>query len=80
MSSAPMTWCSSGQSGTRSTGLGSPSNYAWYPGRGMGPAEQLPEAMIAFVARQLGVRRVDFANYAQRDQTRREHAVELQKY
>jgi TnpA family transposase len=33
-----------------------------YPGLGMGPAEQLPEAMIAFVARQLGVRRVDFAN------------------
>jgi TnpA family transposase len=51
-----------------------------YPGLGMGPAEQLPEAMIAFVARQLGVRRVDFANYAQRDQTRREHAVELQGY
>ena len=34
----------------------------------MGPAEQPPEAMIAFVARQLGVRHVDFANYAQRDQ------------
>ena len=46
----------------------------------MGPAEQPPEAMIAFVARQLGVRHVDFANYAQRDQTRREHAVELQRY
>ena len=51
-----------------------------YPGLGMGPAEQPPEAMIAFVARQLGVRHVDFANYAQRDQTRREHAVELQRY
>jgi TnpA family transposase len=46
----------------------------------MGPAEQPPEAMIAFVARQLGVRHVGFANYAQRDQTRREHAVELQRY
>jgi TnpA family transposase len=51
-----------------------------YPSLGMGPAEQPPEAMIAFVARQLGVRHVDFANYAQRDQTRREHAVELQRY
>jgi TnpA family transposase len=51
-----------------------------YPGQGPGPAEQPPEAMIAFVARQLGVRHVDFANYAQRDQTRREHAVELQRY
>jgi len=51
-----------------------------YPSLGMGPAEQPLEAMIASVARQLGVRHVDFANYAQRDQTRREHAVELQRY
>ena len=51
-----------------------------YPSLGMGPAEQLPEAMIAFVGRQLGVRHVDFANYAQRDQTRREHALERQGY
>ena len=51
-----------------------------YPSLGMEPGEQPPEAMIAFVARQLGVRHVDFANYAQRDQTRREHAVELQRY
>ena len=51
-----------------------------YPGLGMGPAEQPPEAMIAFVARQLGMRHVNFASYAQRDQTRREHAVELQRY
>ncbi len=51
-----------------------------YPGLGMGPAEQPPEAMIAFVAHQLGVPSADFADYAQRDQTRREHAVELQRY
>jgi hypothetical protein len=51
-----------------------------YPGLGMGPAEQPPEEMIAFVARQLGVLSADFADYAQRDQTRREHAVELQRY
>ena len=36
--------------------------------------------MIAFVARQFDVPPSAFANYAQRDQTRREHAVELQKY
>ena len=51
-----------------------------HPGLGMGPAEQPPEAMIAFVADQLGVPGVDFADYAQRDQTRREHVVELQRY
>ncbi len=36
--------------------------------------------MIAFVADQLGVPGVDFADYERRDQTRREHAVELQRY
>jgi TnpA family transposase len=51
-----------------------------YPGLGMGPAEQPPEAMIAFVADQLSVPAAAFADYAQRDQTRREHAVELQRY
>jgi TnpA family transposase len=51
-----------------------------YPGFGMGPAEQPSEAMIAFVAHQLGVPPADFADYAQRDQTRREHVVELQRY
>ena len=51
-----------------------------YPGLGMGPTEQPPEAMIAFVANQLAVPSAVFADYAQRDQTRREHAVELQRY
>jgi TnpA family transposase len=51
-----------------------------YPGLGMGPDEQPPEAMIAFVADQLSVPAAAFADYAQRDQTRREHAVELQRY
>ena len=51
-----------------------------YPGLGMGPAEQPPEGMIAFVANQLAVPSAVFADYAQRDQTRREHAVELQRY
>ena len=51
-----------------------------YPGLGMGPAEQPPERMIAFVADQLAVPSAVFADYAQRDQTRREHAIELQRY
>jgi len=36
--------------------------------------------MIAFVAHQLGAPPAAFADYAQRDQTRREHVVELQRY
>jgi TnpA family transposase len=51
-----------------------------HPGQGMGPGEHPPEAMIAFVARQVGVPSAAFADYALRDQTRREHVVELQKH
>ncbi|HEY5300235.1 MAG TPA: Tn3 family transposase [Acetobacteraceae bacterium] len=49
-----------------------------YPGQGLGPGDQSPEAMIAFVADQVGVSPAAFADYAHRDQTRREHAAELQ--
>ena len=49
-----------------------------HPGQGLGPGERPPEAMIGFVARQLCVAPAAFADYALRDQTRREHAVELQ--
>ena len=49
-----------------------------YPGQGLGPGEQPPEAMIAFVAGQVDVPLAAFAHYAHRDQTRREHAAELQ--
>ena len=51
-----------------------------YPGFGLGPAEQPSETMIAFVAHQLGVPSTDFADYARRGQTRREHVIELQRY
>ena len=51
-----------------------------YPGQGLGPGEHPPEAMIVFVAHQLGVSPATFADYALRDQTRREHAVELQQH
>src|SRR5208283_3220961 len=49
-----------------------------YPGQGLGPGDRPPEAMIAFVAEQVGVPPSAFADYALRDQTRREHAAELQ--
>jgi hypothetical protein len=51
-----------------------------HPGQGLGPGEPPPEAMIGFVAHQLGVSPAAFADYALRDQTRREHAVELQMH
>jgi TnpA family transposase len=51
-----------------------------YPGQGLGPDEYPPEAMIVFVAHQLGVSPATFADYALRDQTRRQHAVELQQH
>ena len=50
-----------------------------HPGQGLGFDEAPPAAMIAFVARQLGLSPNAFSDYALRDQTRREHAVELQK-
>jgi hypothetical protein len=50
-----------------------------HPGQGLGFGDHPPEAMIAFVARQLNVSPTAFSDYALRDQTRREHAVELQK-
>ena len=49
-----------------------------YPGQGLGPGEHPPEPLVGFVAEQLGLTPDAFAEYAARDQTRREHAVELQ--
>ena len=48
-----------------------------HPGQGFSPGEYPPAAMLAFVAAQLGVPPAAFTEYAQRDQTRREHATEL---
>jgi TnpA family transposase len=50
-----------------------------HPGQGLGFGEHPPEPMIAFVAQQIGASPSTFADYARRDQTRREHTVELQK-
>ena len=51
-----------------------------HPGGVLDPSESPPAPMVAFVAQQIGVDSALFADYAQRDQTRREHAVELQRY
>ena len=50
-----------------------------HPGQGLVIGEHPPEEMIAFIAHQLGDSPATFAEYALRDQTRREHAIELQK-
>ena len=50
-----------------------------HPGQGLGPGEHPPEAMIAFVANQLGIAGC-VCRLRARDQTRREHVVELQKH
>jgi hypothetical protein len=49
-----------------------------FPGQGLGPSSRLPEQFLLFVANQLGIDPALFGEYARRDQTRREHAVELQ--
>src|SRR5271168_1318008 len=51
-----------------------------HPGGMPDPSELPPAPMVAFVAQQIGVDPVLFADYAQRHQSRREHAVELQRY
>jgi len=49
-----------------------------HSGQGLGPGQQPPTALLDFVAAQLGITSSAFADYARRDQTRREHAAELQ--
>lgn len=48
-----------------------------YPGRAWLPAEQLPSEMLRFIAGQIGAGPTALADYAQRDETRREHQQEL---
>lgn len=52
--------------------------YLRFPGRILQQGEQPPVTLSAFVAEQLGLDAVQFGNYAERDQTRREHALEIQ--
>ena len=51
--------------------------YLRHPGRAIEAGEAPPEAMLAFVAQQLGVPPATFLDYARRDPTRREHLLEL---
>jgi len=53
--------------------------YLRHPGRVLGTGEVPPAPIIAFVARQLGVRRTAFAAYGRRDATRRQHLSELMR-
>ena len=50
-----------------------------HPGRAWTPAEIMPAAMLRFIALQVDAAPADLASYAERDQTRREHAVEVMR-
>ena len=52
--------------------------YLRFPGRTLQQGERPPAALLAFVAEQLTLDPASFGDYAERDQTRREHLVELQ--
>ena len=52
--------------------------YLRFPGRILQQGEQPPAELCAFVAEQLGLDAAHFGDYAERDQTRREHALEIQ--
>ena len=49
------------------------------PGRAWAPEETMPAAMLRFIAQQVGAKPVDLLGYAERDQTRREHAVAMMR-
>lgn len=50
-----------------------------YPGRAWTVEDVPPASMARFIAQQVGVSPMDLSGYAARDQTRREHFVELLK-
>ena len=52
--------------------------YLRFPGRILQPGEQPPAALCAFVAEQLGLDAAHFGDYAERDQTRREHVLKIE--
>ena len=54
--------------------------YLRFPGRVLGPNETPPAHLLAFIADQLRINPKSFEDYAQRDETRREHLAELQAY
>ena len=50
-----------------------------FPGRALA-LNEIPPALLHFLGDQLGVSPAAFADYARRDETRREHQVEIQGY
>jgi hypothetical protein len=50
-----------------------------YPGRLLAPGEVIPEAVTRFLAAQLGLSPYDLADYATREETRREHLAALRE-
>jgi len=52
--------------------------YLRFPGRILQQGEEPPAALCTFVAEQLSLDAAHFGDYAERDQTRREHALEIQ--
>ena len=52
--------------------------YLRFPGRILQQGEQPPAALCAFVAEQLSLDAAHFGDYAERDQTRREHVLEIE--
>ena len=48
-----------------------------HPGRAWTAEETIPAAMLRFIAQQVGAEPTDLLGYAERDQTRSEHAVEM---
>ena len=51
-----------------------------FPGRALAPSMETPSALLHFLGDQLGVNPAVFADYARRDETRREHLIEVQAY
>src|SRR2546421_12566951 len=53
--------------------------YLRFPGRPWDPQEQVPPAMLPYLAEQIGQAPEVLADYATRDPTRREHLSEIQQ-
>jgi len=54
-------------------------SYLRYPGVQLGPDVQPPDTVLKYIGKQLHIKPVVWAEYASRDETRREHALELQQ-